>query len=100
LHGDIWHILFNMLALWVIGRELEFYWGTKEFFRFYLVIGLGLIALYSGLTGVPDGIGHFAHLRGMVVGWLYMKFIKPDLRWGENIFNRKTRRAGLSKAVS
>ncbi|MGH7456315.1 MAG: rhomboid family intramembrane serine protease, partial [bacterium] len=63
----------------------------------YLVIGLGLIALYSGLKMTPDGIGHFAHLGGMVVGWLYVKFIKPDLRWGESIFNQKTRKTGLSK---
>lgn len=63
----------------------------------YLVIGLGLIALYSGLKITPDGIGHSAHLGGMVIGWLCVKFVEPGLRWGENIFNRKTRKTGLRR---
>ena len=28
LHGGIFHILFNMLALWMFGSELERIWGS------------------------------------------------------------------------
>jgi membrane associated rhomboid family serine protease len=35
--GDIFHILFNMLFLWFVGRELEERYGPREFLAFYLV---------------------------------------------------------------
>lgn len=41
LHGSLFHILFNMLALWMFGSELEKIWGSSEFLRFYLVSGIG-----------------------------------------------------------
>ena len=40
LHGDIGHILFNMLALWMFGTELERLWGTKFFVRYYFITGI------------------------------------------------------------
>ncbi|MBM3817683.1 MAG: rhomboid family intramembrane serine protease [Acidimicrobiia bacterium] len=41
LHGGIFHILFNMLALWMFGVELERMWGTRFFTKFYFVSGVG-----------------------------------------------------------
>jgi membrane associated rhomboid family serine protease len=41
LHGGIMHILFNMLALWMFGVELERMWGTRFFAKFYFVSGIG-----------------------------------------------------------
>src|SRR5262249_28624886 len=41
LHGGIGHILFNMLALWMFGGELEQAWGTRRFLRFYFFCGIG-----------------------------------------------------------
>ena len=41
LHGGIWHIGFNMLALWMFGTELESLWGTSRFTRFYFITGIG-----------------------------------------------------------
>ena len=41
LHGGLFHILFNMLALWMFGTELERMWGTRFFTRFYFVSGVG-----------------------------------------------------------
>src|SRR6266536_388996 len=35
LHGGLFHILFNMLALWMFGTELERLWGTNFFLKFY-----------------------------------------------------------------
>jgi membrane associated rhomboid family serine protease len=39
--GGFGHILFNMLALWMFGVELERLWGTRFFLRFYFVAGVG-----------------------------------------------------------
>lgn len=40
-HGSILHIFFNMLFLWMMGSELERYWGSKEFTKYYIVTGTG-----------------------------------------------------------
>jgi membrane associated rhomboid family serine protease len=50
LHGGLFHILFNMLALWMFGTELERIWGTRYFLKFYFVTGIGagvLTVLFS-----------------------------------------------------
>ena len=41
MHGGIWHIFFNMYALFIFGPVLENVWGPKRFFIFYMVCGLG-----------------------------------------------------------
>jgi membrane associated rhomboid family serine protease len=35
------HLLFNLLFLWMFGGELERFWGSRAFLRFYLVSALG-----------------------------------------------------------
>jgi len=45
LHGGLFHILFNMLALWMFGTELERVWGTRYFLKFYFVTGIGAAIL-------------------------------------------------------
>jgi membrane associated rhomboid family serine protease len=40
LHGGIAHILFNMLALWMFGTDLERLWGTPAFVRYYFATGI------------------------------------------------------------
>jgi membrane associated rhomboid family serine protease len=41
LHAGLFHILFNMLALWMFGTELERMWGTRSFVWYYFATGLG-----------------------------------------------------------
>jgi membrane associated rhomboid family serine protease len=41
IHAGPTHLLFNMLALWMFGTELERMWGTKFFTKFYFVCGIG-----------------------------------------------------------
>jgi membrane associated rhomboid family serine protease len=50
LHGSPFHLLFNMLALWMFGGELERVWGVRYFLKFYFVTGVGagiLTVLFS-----------------------------------------------------
>jgi len=51
-NGGIWHIFFNMFALWMFGRILESVWGPKRFFIFYFVTGLGAAILHSFVSYV------------------------------------------------
>lgn len=41
LHGGIGHILWNMLALWMFGADLENVWGMRRFLQFYFFCGVG-----------------------------------------------------------
>lgn len=41
LHGDFFHILFNMLTVWMFGVELERMWGWRFFLRYYFITGIG-----------------------------------------------------------
>jgi membrane associated rhomboid family serine protease len=39
LHGDLFHLVFNMLPLWVFGRRVEDACGPWRFLAFYLLTG-------------------------------------------------------------
>jgi rhomboid-like protein len=49
MHGSIMHIFFNMFALYSFGSILEAHWGGKRFINFYLITGLGALALQWGV---------------------------------------------------
>ncbi|MCI0530429.1 MAG: rhomboid family intramembrane serine protease [candidate division Zixibacteria bacterium] len=148
LHGGVFHILFNMFALWMFGSEIERYWGSREFLKYYFLCGVGaglltfvtslsstvptigasgaifgvlvayammfpdryiyiyfvlpvktkylvvffaIIEFFASVNHTPDGIGHFAHLGGMLIGYLYLK-----LDWRIGNFFRKIKQAGHS----
>jgi membrane associated rhomboid family serine protease len=57
LHDGVLHLLFNMLALWMFGVELERMWGTRFFTRYYLVTGIGAAAVTLALSLLPWRIG-------------------------------------------
>ncbi len=46
MHGDFFHFLFNMFALWMFGNLLENLWDSKRFLIFYILCGLGAAALH------------------------------------------------------
>ncbi|PYS95353.1 MAG: DUF1751 domain-containing protein [Acidobacteria bacterium] len=123
----LWHLLLNMLMLWMFGTEVERAWGTRAFVKYYFICGIGAalvtclffpnsttigasgavfgvmlayglmfptrqillwllfpmraisfvlicigIELFS-LASLQDGVAHFAHLGGMLFGYLYLK---------------------------
>ncbi|MFH1766283.1 MAG: rhomboid family intramembrane serine protease [Gemmatimonadota bacterium] len=144
LHGDLMHLFVNMLVLFFFGPPLEARWGSSAFIKFYLVCGLGGVALsfvfassawivgasaaiyglmlafamnwpeapiyiwgifpvkakwlvaalfavslMSAFGGGGGNIAHFAHLGGIITGFLYLK---SDWRPGEV---KKGRRTGI-----
>ncbi len=54
LHVGLWHILFNMLALWMFGAQLEMDWGYSLFMQFYFFCGIGaaLVTIAVSFTHV------------------------------------------------
>jgi membrane associated rhomboid family serine protease len=163
VHGGLFHIAFNMLALWMFGVELERRWSTPFFVRFYGVAGvgaavttlllsflpfefaermyyvptigasgaiyglllayalyfpdrpiymyllfpvpakyfvliIGAITLMASVSDSAGGTAHFAHLGGLVFGYLYLKWgrIHPlteikyrYVKWRMNRLRRK-----------
>ena len=81
LHVSFWHILFNMLTLWMFGAQLETGWGKRQFYEFYFfcLVGAALVTIaisYTGLLGVrPDipTVGASGAIFGLIVafGMLY-----------------------------
>ena len=61
LHAGLTHLLFNMLALWMFGVELERLWGTDRFARFYLYCGLGAAATTIVASLLPFEFGAFLY---------------------------------------
>lgn len=57
LHGNFPHLFFNMLALWMFGREIELRWGSMRFAVYYFtcVIGAGLLQLAVGTASLQSG---------------------------------------------
>ena len=49
MHGSFMHIFFNMFALFTFGGVIESRWGAKRFINFYLITGLGAVALQMGV---------------------------------------------------
>lgn len=47
MHGSLGHIFFNMFALWMFGKVLEQVWGSRRFFIYYMVTGLGAMMLHT-----------------------------------------------------
>jgi membrane associated rhomboid family serine protease len=67
LHGGMFHILFNMLALWMFGTELERRWGTRYFLKFYFFTGIGAAALTVLFSLLPFGFAQQVHYS-VVIG--------------------------------
>ena len=95
LHGGIFHIVFNMLALWMFGAELERIWGTRDFLKFYFVTGIGAGALTVLFSTLPfafaqqvqhsNVIGASGAIYGLLLAYalyfpdrpIYMYFVFP-----------------------
>jgi len=74
----LFHILFNMLALWWFGAELEDIWGGKKFLLFYFICGVGA-GLFSLLYLFINPIVLIVGASGAVLGVLTAyAFYYPD----------------------
>lgn len=77
LHGNFLHILFNMFTLWMFGQDLERDWGSRYFYKFYFICGIGAGLFTLGLSwhsAVPI-IGASGALFGVLMAYA-IKFPK------------------------
>lgn len=81
LHGDLMHLAVNMLILFFFGPPLEGRWGEREFLRFYLICGLGGVALsYLFLPNMV--IGASAAMYGVMLAFAMNWPDAPIYIWG------------------
>jgi membrane associated rhomboid family serine protease len=81
VHGGLFHLLFNMLALFFFGPPLEEKWGEREFLKFYLITGLGG-ALLSFVFPNQLIIGASAAIYGIMVAFAMFWPNNPIYIWG------------------
>ena len=72
MHGDIFHILFNMLVIWVFAPHYESQYGPKKFLGLFLLSGIGVGIFYTlffnhMLIGASAGV--YAILTSFAYFW-------------------------------
>jgi membrane associated rhomboid family serine protease len=85
LHGGIGHLFFNMLALWMFGMELENLWGSRTFFLFYMVCGIGAglaNLLFAPLLGqTAPTVGASGAIFGVLIAFGMLFPDRPIYIW-------------------
>jgi len=77
LHGDTFHLLFNMLALWMFGGDVERAMGSRRFLAFYFITGVaaGVLnyafsaLLYTSAMRYTVTIGASGSIYGILVAF-------------------------------
>lgn len=70
----LFHILFNMLALWMFGTPVEQTWGTRRFLQYYFLCGIGagfcvvFVNLLTGNSYQPT-IGASGAIYGLLLAY-------------------------------
>lgn len=70
------HILFNMLMLWMFGVEVEQLWGARRFMIFYLICGAGsgffsIFHLFNPALSTTPVIGASGAVLGVMTMYAY-----------------------------
>jgi membrane associated rhomboid family serine protease len=108
LHGFLLHIVFNMAALWFIGRPVEQYLGPARYIGLYFVSGLAgsagallqapLIPAVGASGAIFGILGSYAvlewqitgRLAGQAVTWIAINFVidffyRSSISWGAHV---------------
>ena len=76
LHGNIEHIIGNMLALWLFGASLEGRLGHIKYIIFYLICGMAGDLLHEVTVGLaaPEqfSLGASGAIMGLAGGYIYV----------------------------
>jgi membrane associated rhomboid family serine protease len=83
LHGGLFHLAFNMLALWMFGSELEYLWGSRRFLIYYFFTGVGAgitSAVFDPNSTVPI-VGASGAIFGLLLAFGMYFPNRPILIW-------------------
>ena len=71
LHGDFWHLAFNMLWLWMLGCSLEADWGSRPFLNYYFFTGIaaGVVNFLATIGSNVPTIGASGACFGIIVAY-------------------------------
>ena len=83
LHGGFFHILFNMLALWMFGTDLERTWGTRRFLFYYFLtgIGAGLTVVMLNPSSIVPTLGASGAIYGILLAFGLLFPDRPIFIW-------------------
>ena len=75
LHGSVMHILFNMYALFILGRDIESSYGHRDFLILYLITGFGGNVFSYIFSPQTISVGASSSLFGLIAaqGFLIYK---------------------------
>jgi membrane associated rhomboid family serine protease len=79
LHGNVLHLLFNMIFLFVFADNVEDAMGHVRFILFYLLCGIIAALVHCALTATPDlpMIGASGAVSGVIGAYL---LLHPNIR--------------------
>jgi rhomboid family protein len=83
LHAGFFHILFNMLGLWMFGVEIERIWGSRRFLFYYFFtgIGAGLCVALVNPSSVVATLGASGAIYGILLAFGMMFPDRPIFIW-------------------
>jgi membrane associated rhomboid family serine protease len=81
VHGGLMHLAMNMLVLFFFGPPLESRWGGREFLKYYVICGLGGVAL--SFFFLPAAVvGASAAIYGLMLAFAVSWPDAPIYIWG------------------
>jgi len=74
LHGGVWHLVSNMLALWIFGDNVEDRMGHFRYLLFYLLCGVAasLVHIYTDPTSTIPSVGASGAISGVLAAYLVL----------------------------
>jgi membrane associated rhomboid family serine protease len=66
LHDSVFHILWNMLFLWMVGREMESFYGSRDFVAMYLGAAVVSTLGWAALDALTQPSNPFLQSHRMV----------------------------------
>lgn len=92
---SIFHLFFNLFALWMFGAEIERMWGSSKFLIFYLLCGIGAGVLQMFISNGPT-LGASGSVYGVLLAFalsfpdrqifMFPLFIPIKAKWFVAIF--------------
>ncbi len=87
--GAIFGVVIGFARYWP--REDIYIWGILPIQARMLAVLMVASSLIAGITGAQNGIAHFAHLGGLVTGWLFLR------RWERRRHRRVVKRPAKTR---
>lgn len=71
LHGNFFHLLFNLFALWMFGMPVIANWGPREFVKYFFLtgVGAGLVSVAAAPSSASVIIGASGAVYGLLVAF-------------------------------